>query len=107
MANEKIQDLVKDLLDTINDALEEVEKGFKINHIKTVKYNDLVSYVNNLEELEIDILGRDDLKKFIHNSNEDDIFIKITSDFLGYECYAMAYINCRTKEICYCYDDQF
>ncbi len=99
--------IISSLKKLYNYSEEELKKDFKITHVKTSTYKDLIAYIEELDALRITVMNIEDLKKILNNSYEDDIFIEISSELLGIEGYATAYINCRTKEICYCYDDEF
>lgn len=101
---ENIESKLKELYDY---QKQEIDKDFKISHISSSTPQKLISYIASLKDIGVEVLNIDNLEKIISNSNEDDIFIKISSEILGSEEYATAYINCRTKEICYCHDDEF
>lgn len=103
----KIEDNLKKFYLDRYDS-DSVEDGFKMPHIDSSTYADLVSVINETQDIGSDLIGIDELKQLIDNSNEDDIFFEITAEFYEssqlVEEYAIAYINCRTKEICYCFD---
>lgn len=84
----------------------DIEDSFKIEFITTKTYMDLVKYSDDIEENGFDVEGIKELKNLINNSKPDDIFLEITAecDCISSEDFAMAYINCRTNGICYCYD---
>ena len=84
----------------------DIEDSFKIEFITTKTYMDLVTYRDEVEENGYDVEGIENLRNLINNSKSEDIFLEIVAecDCISSEDFANAYINCRTNEICYCYD---
>lgn len=102
--SEAIEKNLKELY--LTDYLEDdVEEGFKITDIDLITYDHLVQ---QLEDMCSDEEEAEKLKSFIDNLDNSDICLEI--DAARYENnqlteeYAIAYINCRTKCICYCYE---
>lgn len=80
-----------------------VENGFKISIVNSYTFAELVKYSNNIKEYRLDVEGEEELNKLLSTSKEDDIFINISAECNNIQ-YSTAYINCRTKKICYCFD---
>lgn len=101
--SEAIEKSLKELY--LTDYLEDdVEEGFKVTDIDLITYDYLVQQLEDMYSEEEAVK----LKSFIDNSDKSDICLEI--DATRYENnqqteeYAIAYINCRTKCICYCYE---
>lgn len=99
----EIEEKMKELF-LFDNSKDEIEKQFNIEGISSTQYEYLKEYDQDNREQNLSITGGDELEVFVRNSRESDAILSIYAEF-GHSSQANAYINNRTKEICYCRDD--
>lgn len=86
-----------------NYEKEEVENKFKVSSISSESYKEIKEYCAQIEEHRFSVEGEVELNEFLCNASETDLFLCVYAESVLGD--AFAYINCRTKQICYCLDN--
>ena len=83
---------------------DEVNSGLIIDGIRIINYYDIKNYIDEMDDLGVNMEGINELKDLLNNSSSEHIFSEITARVNNIESYAIAYLNEKENNIIYCFD---